>query len=246
MSKRILVNAAAAVAIVPVAAFSFVNAPATGARQHLAVTTPAVVRAVTAQEAGAPLQITRPGLLVAEPELEAAEVPDMRMQHAAAAGILVARWQQLRDEIAAARARARARARALAEAAEDAAKARQAAAVPFHAGVLAPAVQAASAVRAAPAASGSWQSITASLAGSSAGCLNGIIERESGGRVHASNAGSGAYGIPQALPGSKMASAGADWATNPVTQIRWMIGYINATYGSPCAAWAHERAAGTY
>ena len=57
-----------------------------------------------------------------------------------------------------------------------------------------------------------------------------LIYRESGCRVNASNP-SGAYGIPQALPGSKMASAGADWETNPVTQIRWMIGYVNGRYG---------------
>lgn len=58
-----------------------------------------------------------------------------------------------------------------------------------------------------------------------------LIYHESGCRVDASNSHSGAYGIPQALPGSKMASAGADWATNPVTQIRWMIGYVNGRYG---------------
>lgn len=58
-----------------------------------------------------------------------------------------------------------------------------------------------------------------------------LIYRESGCRVDARNASSGAYGIPQALPGSKMASVGADWATNPVTQIRWMIGYVNGRYG---------------
>ena len=55
--------------------------------------------------------------------------------------------------------------------------------------------------------------------------------------VDAENA-SGAYGIPQALPGSKMASAGADWQTNPATQIKWGLGYIKAIYGDPCKAWA--------
>lgn len=58
-----------------------------------------------------------------------------------------------------------------------------------------------------------------------------LIYHESGCRVDARNASSGAYGIPQALPGSKMASAGADWETNPVTQIKWMIGYVNGRYG---------------
>ncbi len=69
-----------------------------------------------------------------------------------------------------------------------------------------------------------------------------LIYRESGCRVDAANASSGAYGIPQALPGSKMASAGSDWQTNPVTQIRWMIGYVNGRYGgwSQAAAWWHS------
>ena len=69
------------------------------------------------------------------------------------------------------------------------------------------------------------------------GCLNNIYMRESGWRYNAANP-SGAYGIPQALPGSKMASAGADWQTNPVTQIKWGLGYIKSVYGTPCAAWA--------
>lgn len=66
-----------------------------------------------------------------------------------------------------------------------------------------------------------------------------LIYRESGCRVDAANASSGAYGIPQALPGNKMASVGADWQTNPVTQIRWMIGYVNGRYGgwSQALAW---------
>lgn len=58
-----------------------------------------------------------------------------------------------------------------------------------------------------------------------------LIYHESGCRIDATNASSGAYGIPQALPGTKMASVGDDWQTNPVTQIRWMIGYVNGRYG---------------
>jgi hypothetical protein len=69
------------------------------------------------------------------------------------------------------------------------------------------------------------------------GCLKEMWDRESGWRYDAENA-SGAYGIPQALPGSKMASAGADWQTNPATQIKWGLGYIKAIYGDPCKAWA--------
>jgi hypothetical protein len=69
---------------------------------------------------------------------------------------------------------------------------------------------------------------------------------ESGWNVTAANPSSGAYGIPQALPGSKMASAGADWQTNAATQIRWGLGYIKSVYGSPCAAWGHEQVDGWY
>ena len=69
-----------------------------------------------------------------------------------------------------------------------------------------------------------------------------LIYRESGCRPDSTNRHSGAYGIPQALPGSKMASAGADWKTNPVTQIRWMIGYVNGRYGGWSQAWAFWQA----
>jgi len=72
-------------------------------------------------------------------------------------------------------------------------------------------------------------------------CLYALWAKESGWNHFAQNRSSGAYGIPQALPGSKMASAGEDWATNPETQIRWGLGYIAARYGSPCAAWAHSQ-----
>jgi hypothetical protein len=77
------------------------------------------------------------------------------------------------------------------------------------------------------------------------GCLVDIWNRESGWSYDAENP-SGAYGIPQALPGSKMASAGSDWETNPATQIRWGLGYIKAIYGNPCSAWAFEEANGYY
>lgn len=71
-------------------------------------------------------------------------------------------------------------------------------------------------------------------------CLVALWNRESHWNVYAHNPSSGAYGIPQALPGSKMASAGEDWATNPETQILWGIGYIAARYGTPCGAWEHS------
>jgi resuscitation-promoting factor RpfB len=74
-------------------------------------------------------------------------------------------------------------------------------------------------------------------------CLVTMWNHESGWRVNAANP-SGAYGIPQALPGSKMASAGADWATNPATQIKWGLEYISSRYGTPCGAWAQWQANG--
>ncbi|GAA2395108.1 transglycosylase SLT domain-containing protein [Streptomyces glaucosporus] len=68
-------------------------------------------------------------------------------------------------------------------------------------------------------------------------CFSNIVERESGWNYRAQNPSSGAYGLVQALPGSKMASAGADWRTNPATQIKWGLNYMNDRYGSPCGAW---------
>ncbi|MGE5285855.1 MAG: lytic transglycosylase domain-containing protein [Micromonosporaceae bacterium] len=77
------------------------------------------------------------------------------------------------------------------------------------------------------------------------GCLDNLWSRESGWRTTAENP-SGAYGIPQALPGSKMASAGADWQTNDKTQIKWGLGYIKDRYSTPCGAWAYWQANGSY
>ncbi|SFR77432.1 hypothetical protein SAMN05428970_2229 [Agromyces sp. CF514] len=77
-------------------------------------------------------------------------------------------------------------------------------------------------------------------------CLYLLWMRESSWRADAYNASSGAYGIPQSLPGSKMAVAGADWRTNAATQIEWGLSYIASRYGSPCAAWAHSEAVNWY
>ncbi|BDR53444.1 G5 domain-containing protein [Bombiscardovia nodaiensis] len=76
-------------------------------------------------------------------------------------------------------------------------------------------------------------------------CLVQLWNKESGWRTNAANP-SGAYGIPQALPGSKMASAGPDWQNNPTTQITWGLGYIAGRYGSPCGAWSQSQSAGWY
>jgi hypothetical protein len=77
-------------------------------------------------------------------------------------------------------------------------------------------------------------------------CLVALWDRESHWNVYATNKKSGAYGIPQALPGTKMASNGADWQTNPATQIAWGLGYIAARYGDPCGAWASSQSRGWY
>ncbi|WP_375430385.1 transglycosylase SLT domain-containing protein [uncultured Friedmanniella sp.] len=77
-------------------------------------------------------------------------------------------------------------------------------------------------------------------------CFNNIIIRESNWNVSATNPSSGAYGIPQALPGSKMASVAEDWRTNPATQITWAVQYMNSRYGSPCEAWSFKDSHGWY
>lgn len=77
-------------------------------------------------------------------------------------------------------------------------------------------------------------------------CLAQLWTRESSWQVDADNPTSDAYGIPQALPGERMASAGADWRTNPVTQITWGLDYIAGRYTNPCGAWGHELQMGWY
>jgi hypothetical protein len=77
-------------------------------------------------------------------------------------------------------------------------------------------------------------------------CLDLLWTRESGWNYRAANPSSGAYGIPQSLPGSKMASVGANWRTDPVIQIKWGLNYIAERYGTPCGAWAHSQSTGWY
>ncbi|MEV0969008.1 lytic transglycosylase domain-containing protein [Microtetraspora glauca] len=78
------------------------------------------------------------------------------------------------------------------------------------------------------------------------GCLERLWDKESHWNERAMNRYSGAYGIPQSLPGSKMASAGSDWQTNAATQIKWGLGYIAGRYKTPCGAWGHSQATGWY
>jgi len=77
-------------------------------------------------------------------------------------------------------------------------------------------------------------------------CLDKLWTKESRWKVTADNPGSSAYGIPQALPGNRMAAYGSDWRTNPVTQIKWGLDYIEDRHGSPCGAWSHSKAKGWY
>jgi hypothetical protein len=97
------------------------------------------------------------------------------------------------------------------------------------------------------AAYGSPQAIAQSIVPASQyKCFATIIQRESGWNVHATNPSSGAYGLGQALPASKMASAGSDWQNNPATQIKWTLSYMDHRYGSPCAALAFWNSHGWY
>ncbi|MFC3504357.1 lytic transglycosylase domain-containing protein [Micromonospora krabiensis] len=77
-------------------------------------------------------------------------------------------------------------------------------------------------------------------------CLEKLWTKESGWNHKAKNSSSGAYGIPQALPGSKMGSVADDWQTNPATQIKWGLGYIKGRYDTPCGAWSYFQNNGHY
>jgi hypothetical protein len=179
-------------------------------------------------------------------QVMAASVHQLKVSGAAARQ--AAQRQALARERArnAERAKAAARAAAARAAAARAAAARAAAARKQQA----PARPAAAAQPVA--ASGSPQQIAEGMLGSYGwsssqfSCLQPLWDAESGWSASASNPSSGAYGIPQARPGSKMASAGPDWQTSAATQIRWGLGYIRSVYGSPCAAWSHEEAYGWY
>ena len=153
----------------------------------------------------------------------------------------------------AAAAEAAAAAQAAAVAAQAAAEAQVAAATAAAAANAEPAQSDAPSRPSAPTDPSGAQAIARDLmlaqygwGGDQFGCLVSLWARESGWNVNAYNSSSGATGIPQALPGSKMASAGADWLTNPATQITWGLGYIAGRYGTPCGAWDHSESAGWY
>lgn len=104
----------------------------------------------------------------------------------------------------------------------------------------------------APVSPGSNRALGQSMAaargwtGSQWSCLDSLWQRESGWNHLAMNPSSGAYGIPQSLPGSKMATVAGDWRTNPATQITWGMNYIAGRYGTPCGAWSHSQSVGWY
>jgi multidrug efflux pump subunit AcrA (membrane-fusion protein) len=181
-------------------------------------------------------QLDGSGSLASQVQVSQAETALRKMQSAAfVARQAAARQAELRKQAAARRA---ADAAAAAQAAQQQAQQQPAQQTPAAPPPATP--------------SGSAQQIAMGMLGSygwSSGqfsCLDSLWNAESGWNVYATNPVSGAYGIPQALPGSKMASAGADWQTDAATQIRWGLSYIRSLYGSPCGAWAHEEADGWY
>jgi hypothetical protein len=166
--------------------------------------------------------------------------------HAAHLAVLAKRAEQARQAAAAAAARAAAAKAAAARAAAAKAAAAKAA---QQSSSTSSSSAGSSSSHSAP--SGSPRQIAQQILASEGrsgqfSCLDSLWAHESGWNVYAQNPGSGAYGIPQALPGSKMASAGPDWQTNAATQIRWGLSYIDSTYGSACAAWSHEQSTGWY
>ena len=162
----------------------------------------------------------------------------------------VAEVDRVAAEKAAAAAAAAAAAQAAAEAqAAQAAKEARAAAAAAAAAAPQPAAAASSGDNSPAGARATASAMASSQYGWGSGefsCLSQLWEKESGWNYKAYNGSSGAAGIPQALPGSKMASAGSDWASNAATQIAWGLGYIKSAYGTPCSAWAHSESVGYY
>ena len=172
-------------------------------------------------------------------------------------------WKAEQDRIAAEAAAAAEAARVAAEAeaarvaAEAAAKAQaeadaKAAAARAAAGQKSSRSSARTAPVAGPVASGSPREIGLQMvlargwSEAQFACLDQLYMKESGWNPNAHNSSSGAHGIPQALPGSKMASHGSDWQTNPATQIAWGLDYIAGRYGDPCSAWSFFQAKNWY
>ncbi|MCR2810890.1 MULTISPECIES: phospholipase [unclassified Microbacterium] len=174
-------------------------------------------------------------------------LPGLTAETAAETREVRAEVSELRDRLEAAQAQ-----KAAEEAAAAAAAAAQRAAEEAAAEAQRQAEAAAAALAAANTPDGAkviaqqMASATYGWGGDQFSCLVSLWDKESGWNYQAYNDSSGATGIPQSLPGSKMASAGSDWQTNAVTQIAWGLGYIDAVYGSPCSAWGHSQSTDWY
>jgi hypothetical protein len=232
----------------------------------------AAAASVTAEVAASGLDVGDPDPKVDTAELEST-LADLREAEAVDAPLLPAltenvsallspvdeRTNQLRGSLEGAKAAKAAAEEAARVAAEAAAAEAAAAAKAAKAAAAKPAASGSSAPLPAPAGGGSGDNSPAGAQASARGmlagygwgddqfgCLVSLWNKESGWNYQAHNSSSGAHGIPQALPGSKMASAGADWQTNAATQVAWGLGYISGRYGSPCGAWSHSQSTGWY
>lgn len=171
-----------------------------------------------------------------------AEMADETQRVLAQVGALRVALTAAQVEAAATAAAERAVAQAAAEAAQAQAEAEAAAAAAKAAQLAA----AANTPEGAQAAAAEMAATKYGWGADQFSCLRSLWSKESGWNYQAYNANGGATGIPQSLPGSKMASAGADWKTNAVTQIAWGLGYISSVYGTPCSAWGHSQATNWY
>jgi hypothetical protein len=170
-------------------------------------------------------------------------LPDAADEAATQTRTITARVAELRERLDTVRAQ-----RAAEDAAEKAAAAAAAAAaeVQRQAEAAAAALAAANTPEGARATARTMAAERYGWGGDQFSCLSSLWEKESNWNYQAYNDSSGATGIPQSLPGSKMATAGADWQTNAATQIAWGLDYISRAYGSPCAAWGHSQATDWY
>ncbi|WP_327674897.1 transglycosylase SLT domain-containing protein [Kitasatospora sp. NBC_00458] len=195
---------------------------------------------VVASAATAALAIPESGTAVAEAVAPVAAVSADGQPVAGQAEADAAAAQAAADAQAQAQAQAQADADAAAAAAAQAqAQAQAQADAKAKADAAASRSQERSALNSKPVYSGSPREIAAQIVpAGQLQCFSNIVSRESSWNPTATNASSGAYGLVQALPASKMASAGSDWRTNPATQIKWGLNYMNSRYGSPCGAWA--------
>jgi hypothetical protein len=244
--RRIQCGRSRAVALIAAGAFTVATAATAAAATWPSGSSGATVGRARDAAAGSLLTVTGQALQMQAFEQSTASQPLQAYQiRDAAAELAAAHWTAAREQAA----KKAAAARAIAAASQPAARSPAQPAAQSTTG--AQPTQAAT-VTAAPAASGSPQQIAEAMlasfgwSSSQFSCLDPLWAHESGWSVTAYNPGSGAYGIPQAVPGSKMGSAGPDWQTDAATQIRWGLEYIKGTYGSPCAAWGHEQATGWY